>query len=376
MSATTVVVGMSGGVDSAVAALLLKRQGYRVIGLFMKNWEDDDDDEYCSTREDLVDAAAAADVVGVDFEAVNFAAEYKDRVFADFLREYAAGRTPNPDVLCNAEIKFKAFLDHALALGAGRIATGHYAGVRERDGRFELLRATDAAKDQSYFLHRLNQAQLSKVLFPLAGLAKPEVRRIAQEAGLGVHAKKDSTGICFIGERPFREFLNRYLPREPGPMLNENGRRVGTHIGLMFYTIGQRKGIGLGGMRSDRAAVAGGKPWFVAAKDVAANSITVVRGHDHPLLLSMGLVAREPSWVAGEAPTEGALLGARTRYRQSDAVCRFGAVQAGLFRLAFEHSQWSVTPGQSAVLYDGEVCLGGGFIDSAEALPVATSTAA
>ena len=375
MSLGTVVVGMSGGVDSAVAALLLKRQGYRVIGLFMKNWEDDDNGEYCSTREDLVDAAAAAEVVGVELEAVNFAAEYKDRVFADFLREYAAGRTPNPDVLCNAEIKFKAFLDHAIKLGAGRIATGHYAGVRERDGRIELLRATDTAKDQSYFLHRLNQAQLSKVLFPLAGLTKPMVRRIAQEAGLGVHAKKDSTGICFIGERPFREFLNRYLPREPGPMLDENGRRVGTHIGLMFYTIGQRKGIGLGGMRDDRGAAAGGEPWFVAAKNVAANSITVVRGHDHPLLLSSGLFAREPSWVSGEAPTDGALIGARTRYRQSDAACRFGAAQAGRFELAFDVPQWSVTPGQSAVLYDGEVCLGGGFIDVAdtEALPSATS---
>ncbi len=378
MSAGTVVVGMSGGVDSAVAALLLKRQGYRVIGLFMKNWEDDDDGEYCSTREDLVDAAAAADVVGVEFEAVNFAAEYKDRVFADFLREYAAGRTPNPDVLCNAEIKFKAFLDHAVKLGAERIATGHYAGVRERDGRFELLRATDTAKDQSYFLHRLNQAQLSKVLFPLAGLTKPLVRRIAQEAGLGVHAKKDSTGICFIGERPFREFLNRYLRREPGPMLDENGRRVGTHIGLMFYTIGQRKGIGLGGMRSDSRAAQGGEPWFVAAKDLAANSITVVRGHAHPRLLSTGLVAREPSWVAGVAPQEDALLGARTRYRQSDAACRFTALQAGRFQLAFELSQWSVTPGQSAVLYDGEVCLGGGFIESAQAtaVPVATSLTA
>ena len=367
MSLDTVVVGMSGGVDSAVAALLLKRQGYRVIGLFMKNWEDDDDDEYCSTRADLVDAAAAADVIGVEFEAVNFAAEYKDRVFADFLREYAAGRTPNPDVLCNAEIKFKAFLDHAFKLGAARIATGHYAGVRERDGRFELLRAADQAKDQSYFLHRLNQAQLSKVLFPLSAVTKPEVRRVAQEAGLGVHAKKDSTGICFIGERPFREFLNRYLPKEPGPMLDENGRRVGTHIGLMFYTIGQRKGIGLGGMRSDRADAAGGAPWFVAAKNVAANSITVVRGHDHPMLLSGGLSARAPSWVSGQAPADGALLGARTRYRQSDAACRFGATEKDGFDLVFGVRQWSVTPGQSAVLYDGEVCLGGGFIESTAA---------
>ena len=362
MSAIPVVVGMSGGVDSAVAALLLKRQGYRVIGLFMKNWEDDDSDEYCSTREDLVDAAAAADVLGIDFEAVNFAAEYKDRVFADFLREYAAGRTPNPDVLCNAEIKFKAFLDHAVKLGADRIATGHYAGVRERGGRFELLRAADQTKDQSYFLHRLNQAQLSKVNFPLAELRKTEVRRIALEAGLGNHAKKDSTGICFIGERPFREFLNRYLPKQPGPMLDQNGRRIGEHIGLMFYTIGQRKGIGLGGMRSDRTDANGGEPWFVAAKDVASNSITVVRGHDHPLLKAFNLVARDPSWVAGAAPADGALLGARTRYRQSDAACRFTALPDNGFALSFEQSQWSVTPGQSAVLYHGEVCLGGGFI--------------
>ncbi len=365
MRGIPVVVGMSGGVDSAAAALLLKRQGYRVTGLFMKNWEDDDNDEYCSTREDLVDAAAAADVIGIDFEAVNFAAEYKDRVFADFLREYAAGRTPNPDVLCNAEIKFKAFLDHAVKLGADRIATGHYAGVRQRDGRFELLRAADRTKDQSYFLHRLSQAQLSKVLFPLAELRKTEVRRIALEAGLGNHAKKDSTGICFIGERPFREFLNRYLPKQPGPMRDETGRQVGLHIGLMFYTIGQRKGIGLGGMRSDRGDANGGEPWFVAAKDVASNSITVVRGHDHPLLLAQSLVARDASWVAGAAPADDALLGARTRYRQSDAACRFTALPDNGFELSFEQRQWSVTPGQSAVLYDGEVCLGGGFIHAA-----------
>jgi tRNA-uridine 2-sulfurtransferase len=367
VSADTVVVGMSGGVDSAVAALLLKRQGYRVIGLFMKNWEDDDDGEYCSTREDLVDAAAAADVVGVDFEAVNFAAEYKDRVFADFLREYSAGRTPNPDVLCNAEIKFKAFLDHAVALGAGHIATGHYAGVRERDGRFELLRAADAAKDQSYFLHRLTQAQLSKVMFPLAGLAKPEVRRVAQEAGLGNHAKKDSTGICFIGERPFREFLNRYLPKKPGAMLDADGRVVGEHIGLMFYTIGQRRGIGLGGMRSDRAAAKDGEPWFVAAKDVAANTITVVRGHDHPMLTAAGLKAREAHWIAGMPPGGTRRFGAKTRYRQTDATCLVHAAADDAFSLAFDVPQWSVTPGQSAVLYDGEVCLGGGFIETAQA---------
>jgi tRNA-specific 2-thiouridylase len=358
----TVVVGMSGGVDSSVAALLLKRAGYHVIGLFMKNWEDDDDGEYCSTREDLVDAASAADVVGIDFEAVNFAAEYKDRVFADFLREYSAGRTPNPDVLCNAEIKFKAFLDHAMQLGAAHIATGHYAGVRERDGRFELLRAADTSKDQSYFLHRLNQSQLSRTLFPLSGLRKTEVRKIAEEAGLANHAKKDSTGICFIGERPFREFLNRYLPKKPGAMLNDQGRVIGEHIGLMFYTLGQRKGIGLGGSKSGT-----GEPWFVAAKDVKNNTLTVVQGHDHPLLQSARLEAADASWVAGQAPDPHGVYGAKTRYRQSDSVCRLAAGAQGRFALEFEQAQWAVTPGQSAVLYDGEVCLGGGIINAAGA---------
>ncbi len=274
-----IVVGMSGGVDSSVAALLLKRQGYDVVGLFMKNWEDDDDDEYCSTREDLVDVASVADVLGIELEVVNFAAEYRDRVFASFLAEYAAGRTPNPDVLCNAEIKFKAFLDHALAMGASRIATGHYAGVRERAGRFELVKGADPTKDQSYFLHRLTQAQLARVVFPLADLAKTEVRRIAREAGLPVHAKKDSTGICFIGERPFREFLNRYLPRTPGPMRTPDGANVGEHIGLAFYTIGQRQGLGIGGTRGGEGA-----PWYVAGKDRERNELIVVQGHDHPLL--------------------------------------------------------------------------------------------
>src|SRR6188508_2396983 len=233
-----VVVGMSGGVDSSVAALLAKRAGHDVVGLFMKNWEDDDTDEYCSTRQDLIDAAAAADVIGIELEAVNFAAEYKDRVFADFLREYSAGRTPNPDVLCNAEIKFRAFLDHAMRLGATRIATGHYARVEQREGRFQLLRGLDTSKDQSYFLHRLTQEQLSRALFPVGELKKSEVRSIALEAGLPNHAKKDSTGICFIGERPFREFLNRYLPRTPGPIKTPEGKTLGEHIGLAFYTIG------------------------------------------------------------------------------------------------------------------------------------------
>lgn len=362
---TRVVVGMSGGVDSAVAALLLKREGYQVTGLFMKNWEDDDDDEHCSTRQDLIDVASVADMIGIDLDVVNFAAEYKDRVFSEFLREYEAGRTPNPDVLCNAEIKFKAFLDYALRMGATRIATGHYAGVRktaaEAGGRFELLRAADGSKDQSYFLHRLTQAQLSRVLFPLGALKKTEVRRIAREAGLPVHAKKDSTGICFIGERPFREFLNRYLPKRPGPMRTPEGRRVGEHIGLAFYTIGQRKGIGVGGQRGAPEGA-----WYVAGKDMARNELIVVQGHDHPLLLRGELAAEDLAWVSGVAPepqpTVGAHYSAKNRYRQSDADCDISALSGDHLELKFAQPQWAVTPGQSAVLYRGEVCLGGGVI--------------
>jgi tRNA-specific 2-thiouridylase len=350
---------MSGGVDSSVAALLLKQQGIEVVGLFMKNWEDDDDDAYCSTRQDLIDVASVADVIGIELEVVNFAAEYKDRVFADFLREYSAGRTPNPDVLCNAEIKFKSFLDHALALGGSRIATGHYARVRQRDGdgRFELLKAADASKDQSYFLHRLNQAQLSRTLFPLGEIRKTEVRRIAEAAGLHNFAKKDSTGICFIGERPFREFLNRYLPKAPGPMKTPEGKVVGEHIGLAFYTIGQRKGIGLGGAKDG-----GGEPWYVAGKDMARNELIVVQGHAHPLLLNPELTAAELSWVAGAAPDREGDYAAKTRYRQADAACRIDALDEGQCALSFDTPQWAVTPGQSAVLYQGEVCLGGGII--------------
>ncbi len=358
-----VVVGLSGGVDSAVSAHLLKQQGYDVVGIFMKNWEDDDDDEYCSSRQDFLDAASVADVLGIEMEHVNFAAEYKDRVFAEFLREYQAGRTPNPDVLCNAEIKFKAFLDHAMRLGAEKIATGHYARVRERDGRFELLKGLDASKDQSYFLHRLNQAQLSKTLFPVGELRKTEVRRIAAEIGLPNAKKKDSTGICFIGERPFREFLNRYLANQPGPIRNDRGRVIGEHVGLSFYTLGQRKGIGIGGVKEKGAPRGGGEhePWFVARKDIENNTLYVVQGHDHPWLQSLELAADEASWVAGEAPAPGAMA-AKTRYRQADAACVLKAGANGAFELAFQEPQWAVTPGQSAVLYDGDVCLGGGFI--------------
>jgi len=352
-----VVVGMSGGVDSAVAALLAKRAGHNVVGIFMKNWGEDDTDEYCSTREDLVNAAAAADTIGIELEAVNFSAEYKERVFAEFLREYAAGRTPNPDVLCNAEIKFRAFLDHAMRLGAEKIATGHYARVCFSGGRFSLLRGRDASKDQSYFLHRLTQEQLSRVMFPVGELKKTEVRRIAREAGLAVHAKKDSTGICFIGERPFREFLNRYLPREPGRMVDEKGNTVGEHIGLAFYTIGQRSGLGIGGTRGGEGA-----PWYVAGKDRERNELIVVQGHDHPLLRSRALTAADLAWVGGEPPAPDGAYGGKTRYRQTDAACRVAEMSDAVCRIEFDDPQWAVTPGQSVVLYRGEVCLGGGVI--------------
>ncbi len=335
MAGDRIVVGMSGGVDSSVAALLLKRRGFDVVGLFMKNWEEEDDDEYCSTRQDLIDCASVAEVIGIELEAVNFSAEYKERVFAAFLAEYSAGRTPNPDVLCNAEIKFKAFLDHAIALGAKRIA----------------------AKDQSYFLHRLTQAQLARVVFPLGELRKTEVRMIASEAGLPNFAKRGSTGICFIGERPFRQFLNRYLPRKPGRMRTPEGKTLGEHIGLSFYTIGQRKGVGIGGLKDSA-----GRPWYVCGKDLAKNELIVVQGHDHPLLLSQKLRAEDLAWVSGAAPQASFSYGAKTRYRQADAACRIDRIGDEDLEVEFSAPQWAVTPGQSVVLYRGEACLGGGVI--------------
>ena len=374
MKKQRVVVGLSGGVDSAVTAHLLKAMGHEVVGIFMKNWEDDDDSEFCSSNIDFIDAAAVADVIGIEIEHVNFAAEYRDRVFAEFLREYQAGRTPNPDVLCNAEIKFKAFLDHALRLGAEKIATGHYARVRQNPhtGLFELLKGLDPSKDQSYFLHRLSQAQLAKTLFPVGELHKTEVRRIAQAIGLPNAQKKDSTGICFIGERPFREFLNRYIAHAPGWMLDERGRRLGRHVGLSFYTLGQRQGLGIGGVKDKGAgakaptgqpARGAGEhaPWFVARKELEANVLRVVQGHDHPWLLSQHLQAQDASWTAGHPPAPGRYA-AKTRYRQQDAACTLSTGSAQSFELDFADAQWAVTPGQSAVLYDGEVCLGGGVI--------------
>ena len=366
MKKQRVVVGLSGGVDSAVTAHVLKQQGHEVVGIFMKNWEDDDDSEFCSSRQDFLDAASVADVLGIEIEHVNFAADYKDRVFAEFLREYQAGRTPNPDVLCNAEIKFKAFLDHAMRLGAEKIATGHYARVRQNasTGLFELLKGVDASKDQSYFLHRLNQAQLSKALFPIGHLCKTEVRRIAAELALPNAKKKDSTGICFIGERPFRDFLNRYISKEPGPIVDDRGRKLGQHVGLSFYTLGQRSGLGIGGVKEKGAARGAGEhaPWFVARKDVPHNTLVVVQGHDHPWLLSARVEADQASWVAGHAPALGT-YGSKTRYRQPDATTQLAQADSTRFTLdCTAQPQWAVTPGQSAVLYDGEVCLGGGII--------------
>ncbi len=354
-----VVVGLSGGVDSAVAAWMLKQQGFEVIGVFMKNWEDDDTDEYCTSREDLVDAAAVADVLGIELEAVNFAAEYRERVFAHFLREYEAGRTPNPDVLCNSEIKFSAFLDYAQHLAADHIATGHYARVRRAasdPARVELLKAADATKDQSYFLHRLTQRQLAPVLFPLGDIAKREVRAIARREGIPTHAKKDSTGICFIGERPFRDFLARYLPRTPGPVVTPEGVVVGRHQGIAYYTLGQRQGLGIGGTRHGTAA-----PWFVAGKDLPRNALVAVQGREHPLLYRRTVDALEMHWISGQAPALPRRVGAKTRYRMPDAACTLMTSEGGC-RAEFDAPQWAPTPGQYLVIYDDDVCLGGGVI--------------
>lgn len=352
-----VVVGMSGGVDSSVAALLLTQQGYDVVGLFMKNWEDDDTDEYCSSRQDLIDAASVADIIGIPLEAANFSVEYKERVFNQFLAEYKAGRTPNPDVLCNAEIKFKAFLDHAIGLGADYIATGHYAQVREKNGIFQLLKGEDGTKDQSYFLHRLNQKQLSRTLFPIGHLYKRDVRKIAREYGLPNFSKKDSTGICFIGERPFREFLHRYLPHEPGEIQALDGTVMGKHAGLMYYTIGQRQGLGIGGTRDSD-----GRPWFVSSKNVARNILTVVQGHDHPALFRPSLTAIDLTWISGRIPHCNWVYAAKTRYCQSDAPCAIGYIGPSKCRIEFAQPQWAITPGQSVVVYESKICLGGGVI--------------
>ncbi len=357
MNKSRVVVGMSGGVDSSVAALLLKQQGYDVVGLFMKNWEEDDTDEYCSSRQDFLDAASVADVLDIPLEVANFSAEYQERVFSLFLKEYQAGRTPNPDVLCNSEIKFRAFLDHALALGADRIATGHYAQVQEVNGLFQLLKGEDGNKDQSYFLYRLNQQQLSRAIFPIGHLYKRDVRKIAREHGLPNSAKKDSTGICFIGERPFREFLNRYLPVNPGEIHTLDNKVVGKHQGLMYYTIGQRQGLGIGGTREGNE-----EPWFVSGKDMEKNVLYVVQGHSHTALLRSSLMAADLSWVSGTPPHQSWVYAAKIRYRQTDAPCAITRFEKDACEIGFAAPQWGVTPGQSVVMYESKVCLGGGVI--------------
>jgi tRNA-specific 2-thiouridylase len=365
-----IVLGLSGGVDSSVAAWLLKREGHEVVGVFMKNWADDDSDEYCTSRQDLVDAAAVADVLGIEIEAVNFVAEYRERVFARFLAEYRAGRTPNPDVLCNSEIKFKAFLEHARTLGAEGIATGHYARLRRDGPDVALVKAIDRAKDQTYFLHQLTRSQLGATVFPVGELTKATVRALAREHGIPTYAKKDSTGICFIGERPFRDFLSRYLPSTPGAIEDLEGRVLGRHQGLAYYTLGQRQGLGIGGTRGAEA------PWFVAAKDDARNALIVVQGHDHPRLYASVVEACAMHWI-GEAPRSGSRLAAKTRYRMADAPCRLDMLDGGLCRATFDAPQWAPTPGQYLVLYDGDGCLGGGVITAAlsDAMDVAPAQA-
>lgn len=354
-----VIVGLSGGVDSSVAALLLQQQGYRVEGMFMKNWEEDDSEEYCSAAEDLADARSVSEALGLALHAVNFSAEYWDRVFSHFLKEYEAGRTPNPDILCNREIKFKAFLDHALGLGADYIATGHYARVDCRDGRYRLLKGRDAGKDQSYFLYTLGQQQLSRSLFPLGELEKHEVRHIAEAHHLVTYDKKDSTGICFIGERNFREFLSRYLPAQPGEIQTPEGRVIGHHSGLMYYTLGQRQGLGIGGVPG-----ASDDPWYVVGKDMVHNILIAGQGHDHPLLFSQSLRASQLSWVDGSGPSSPFRCRAKTRYRQADQPCSITKLENDHCEVLFDEPQWAVTPGQSVVFYNDEVCLGGGVIET------------
>lgn len=356
---TTVIVGLSGGVDSSVAALRLVEQGYRVQGLFMRNWEDDDTDTVCTAEDDLADVRQVCDELDIPLHQVNFADRYREQVFDHCLREFEAGRTPNPDVLCNREIKFRAFLDHALRLGADYVATGHYARLgRDADGQITLLRGRDSGKDQSYFLYMVGQDALERSLFPIGELDKPRVRTLAEEAGFDNFGKKDSTGICFIGERDFRGFLQRYIATAPGPIVDTDGYALGEHQGLSFYTLGQRQGLGIGGLAGGGAA-----PWYVVDKDIAANALIVAQGSDHPALYSTGLEASELHWVAGAPPVreEPFRATARIRYRQPDQHCTV-TVGQDCARVDFDEAQRAVTPGQSVVFYDGDRCLGGGII--------------
>jgi tRNA-specific 2-thiouridylase len=365
---TEIIVAMSGGVDSAVSALMLQADGASIAGMFMKNWEEDDRLGRCTAARDAADAQAVADAVGIELHRRNFAAEYWDHVFEEFLAEYRAGRTPNPDILCNREIKFKTFLEHAMDLGADMIATGHYVRSDRQDDRYRLLRGRDSNKDQSYFLYTIGQEQLAHTVFPVGELLKPEVRARAAAAQLPVHAKKDSTGICFIGERDFRSFLAGYIPPAPGQMQTPEGRVVGEHSGLAYYTLGQRQGLGIGGLRGFAD-----EPWYVLHKDPAGNVLYVGQGHDHPWLYSRVLRATQLSWVAGSAPQVGSRVTAKVRYRQSDQACRLLEVDGGEMLLQFDRAQRAVTPGQSVVLYDGDACLGGGVIEWADTPPAAAA---
>ena len=353
-----VIVGMSGGVDSSVAALLLKQAGVQVEGLFMKNWEEDDGTEYCTARADLADAQAVCDRLGISLHQANFAAEYWDNVFAHFLSEYQAGRTPNPDILCNREIKFNVFAEYARILGADWIATGHYARLDRQEGKVRLCKAVDGSKDQSYFLQSVSARQLDRCLFPLGNIRKSEVRALAQEAGIPTWDKKDSTGICFIGERRFADFLKQYLPARPGPIVDLDGHRLGEHQGLMFHTIGQRQGLGIGGIANTPEA-----PWYVVDKRLDCNSLVVAQGNDHPALFSSSLTCSRIHWVNGEAPAMPARLGVKTRYRQPDQAAMLEA-DGETYRISFDKPQRAVTPGQWACLYEGDTCLGGGIIES------------
>ena len=356
-----VIVGMSGGVDSSVAALLLKEEGHHVEGVFMKNWEEDDTETYCAASKDMADAQAVCDRLQIELHRVNFAAEYWERVFTDFLSEYKAGRTPNPDILCNREIKFKAFLDYAKQRGADYIATGHYARCIIKEDQFFLLKGLDNQKDQSYFLYALSQDALSHSLFPVGELPKKTVREIAKKAGFLNHAKKDSTGICFIGERKFKDFLNNYLPAQRGNIETVDGNVIGQHDGLMFYTLGQRQGLNIGGQKNTPEA-----PWYVAAKDIKRNVLIIVQGHDNPLLYAPQLVATQVHWI-NEKPSSFPLkIYAKTRYRQSDQACMIQPIQTDRYLIQFTDLQRAVTPGQSVVFYQENVCLGGGIITSTE----------
>jgi tRNA-specific 2-thiouridylase len=359
-SSKKVIVGMSGGVDSSVSAYLLLQQGYQVEGLFMKNWEEDDDSQYCAAAEDLADAKAVCNTLGIELHTINFAAEYWDNVFEHFLEEYKAGRTPNPDIMCNKEIKFKAFLEFAAeALGADYIATGHYVQRRECNGHWQMLRGLDNNKDQSYFLYTLEEKHIARTLFPVGGLEKPKVRKIAQEQGLITADKKDSTGICFIGERKFTEFLSRYLPAQPGNIETSEGKVIGTHQGLMYHTLGQRKGLLIGGRKDASEA-----PWYVVDKDMARNVLVVGQGHDHPRLQSKAMTVKQLHWVHRQPLKAEIRCTVKTRYRQQDIGCRVQPLDDDTLQVVFDEPQIAVTPGQSAVFYNDEICLGGGIIET------------